>query len=110
MNLIRSTISSIAIIDGKPADQYLLVYKFMKAVFHLKPALPRCNITWNHQVVFDYIKGLGPNKRLSHIQITRKLAILMMLEHGQRGQTLQFLDVRKMFFTPSIVVFTLGDS
>ena len=35
----------------------------MKAVFHLKPALPRYNITWDPQVVLKYIVGLGPNKR-----------------------------------------------
>lgn len=35
--------------------------------------------------------------------------MLMLLQSGQRGQTLHLLDVRNMFFTPSQVTFTLGD-
>ena len=67
INSVRSAISTTAIIDGKPASQHLQVCRFMKAVFHLKPALPRYTITWDPQVVLKYVVGLGPNKRLSII-------------------------------------------
>lgn len=38
--------------------------KIYKSSFHLRPALPHYNTTWDLQVVLDYIKDLGPNKRL----------------------------------------------
>lgn len=110
MNSIRSAISSVAVIDGKPAGQDRLVCRFMKAVFHLKPALPRYNITWDPQVALNYIRDLCPNKRLSVVGLSRKLVLLMLLQSGQRGPTLHLLDVRNILFTPSKVTFTLGDS
>ena len=109
MNSLRSAISAIATIDGKIAGEHLLVSRFMKAVFNLKPALPRYNITWDPQIVLNYIVGLGPNNRLTILQLSRKLVMLMLLLPGQRGQTLHQLDVRNMFLTPSKVIFTLGD-
>ena len=110
MNSIRSAISSIAIIDGKPAGQHVLVCRFMKAVFNLKPALPRYNVTWDPGVVLNYIRGSGPNKRLTIIQLSRKLVMLMLLQSGQRGQTLNLLDVRNMFFYISKSYFYCGRS
>lgn len=109
MNTLRSSISAIARIDGKPAGQHLLVSRFMKAVFQGRPALPRYNFTWDPQVVLDYIKTLGPNKHLPITQLSRKLVMLMLILSGQRCQTLHMLDVRNMSITPSKVVFTIGD-
>lgn len=109
MNSLRSAISAIATIDGKIAGEHLLVSRFMKAVFNLKPALPRYNITWDPQIVLNYIVGLGPNNRLTILQLSRKLVMLMLLLPGQRGQTLHQLDVRNMFLTLLKVIFTLGD-
>lgn len=109
MNSLRSAISSVACIDGKPAGQHPLVCRFMKAVFNEKPVFPRYNLTWDPQLVLTHLAGLGPNKHLSLLQLSRKLVMLMLLQSGQRGQTLHLFDTRNMFFTPSRVTFTLGD-
>ena len=37
INSIRSAISAVAIVDGKPAGQHPLVCRFMKAVFQERP-------------------------------------------------------------------------
>lgn len=109
MNTLRSSISAIGNIDGKPAGQHLLVSRFMKAVFQERPALPRYNVTWDPEVVLEYIKTLGPNKHLRINQLSRKLVMLMLILSGQRCQTLHKLDVRNMNITHSKVVFTIGD-
>lgn len=109
MNILRSSISAIANIDGKPAGQNRLVSRFMKAVFQERPALPRYNITWDPDVVLEHIKSLGPNKYLSMIQLSQKLVMLMLLLSGQRCQTLHSLDIRNMTITSSKVAFTIGD-
>lgn len=76
MNTLRSSISAIANIDGKPAGQHLLVSRFMKAVFQERPALPRYNVTWDPEVVLRHIRSLGPNKHLTLIQLSKKFASL----------------------------------
>lgn len=109
MNTIRSAISTVASINDRPAGQHPLVTRFMKAVFRERPAFPRCRITWDPKLVLDHLTSLGQNKDLSLIQLSRKLAILMLLLTGQRGQTLHLLDTRNMTVSESRVVFRIGD-
>ncbi len=41
MNTIRSALSSFIEIDGRPVGQHFLMTKFMKAVFHNRPYIPK---------------------------------------------------------------------
>lgn len=109
MNTLRSAISVVAQIDGRPAGQHPLVCRFLKAVFQERPSLPRCLTTWDPDVMLRYIKTLGPNSTLSFIQLSRKLTVLMLLLSGQRGQTLHSLDIRNMTISDSRVSFRIGD-
>ena len=109
MNTIRSAISAIATIDGHPAGQHPLVSRFMKADFLERPSLPRSRTTWDPQLVLDYLCGLGPTVNLSLLQLSRKLAMLMLLLSGHRGQILHLLDTRNLSVTESQVVFGTGD-
>lgn len=109
INTIRSAISAIATIDGQPAGQHPLVRRFLKSVFQQRPSLPRYSTTWDPNIVLDHIKSLGPNKRLTVMQLSSKLAMLMLLLSGQRGQTLHLLDTRNMQLTPSTASFQIAD-
>lgn len=109
INSIRSAISAVAIIGGKPAGQHPLVSRFMKAVFQERPSLPRYHSTWDPDLVLSYIKGLGQNDSLSTIQLSRKLTMLMLLLSGQRSQVLHFLDIRNMTVSETSVSFRIGD-
>lgn len=109
MNTIRSAISTVALIDGQPAGQHLLVRRFMKAVFQEKPSLARLQSTWDPDLILDYLRGLGQNEALSLIQLSRKLTMLMLLLSGQRGQVLHLLDTRNMSISGSRVSFRIGD-
>ena len=81
----------------------------MKAVFNRRPAFPRYVFTWDPHVVLTYLSGLGSDKRLSLLQLTRLFVMLLLLRFGQRGQPLHLLDTGITFFTPSKVTFPLGD-
>ena len=59
--------------------------------------------------MLNYLKSLGSDGHLSLIQLSRNLTALMLLFSGQRGQVLTFLDIRRMTFTDSTVVFRIGD-
>ena len=109
MNTIRSALSTIARLDGQPAGQHPLVIRFMRAVFQERPAFSRCHFTWDPKLVLTYLKRLGPNDHLSLIQLSRKLAALLLLVSGQRGQVLRFLDTRNMSISDSMIVFRIGD-
>ncbi|XP_063856130.1 uncharacterized protein LOC135107471 [Scylla paramamosain] len=109
INTLRSAISAVASINGQPAGQHPLATRFMKAVFQVRPSLPRYGTTWDPHLILDHIIGLGPDKDLSLIQLSRKLTILMLLLSGQRGQTLHMLDIRNMTVSDSRVSFRIGD-
>ena len=105
----RSAISSVATIDGHPAGQHPLVRRFMRAVFLQRPALPRYRSTWDPDVVLSYLRALGGNKHISVLQLARKVTMLMLLQSGQRCQTLHLLDTRNMSLSCSRVAFQIGD-
>ena len=109
MNSLRSAVSSVATVDGKPVGQHPLVCRFMKAVYQLRPALPRYGVTWDPEVVLSYIKRLGPNRNLSTLLLSKKLTMLLLLQSGQRCQSLHMLDLRNMSLTRSKVSFRIGD-
>ena len=109
INTLRSAVSAIAKIDNVPAGKHPMVSRFMKAVFHYKPALPRYNSTWDPEVVLNYIKRMGKNNEMSIINLSRKLSVLMLLQSGQRGQTIMAFDIRNMDLQKSIVTFKIGE-
>ena len=109
MNVIRSAVSAVALINGSPAGKHPLVCRFLKAVFNVKPALPRYRSVWDPDIVLGYLKGLGPNIDLSLIQLSRKLTMLLLLTSGQRGQTLLVLDIRNLSFSGNRMSFRIGD-
>ena len=71
-----------------------IIQKFMKGVFASKPALPRYNVTWDTEVVLKYLKSQSPPEALTLLALSRKLATLLILLSGQRGQTIHLLDIR----------------
>ena len=107
INTARSAVSTIASLEGAPAGQHKDVCQFMKAVFQSRPALPRYSKFWDPDVVLDYIKGLGRNKELSVKVLSQKLVVLMVLQSGQRLQTLHSFDVRYMEFDVGVVTFRI---
>ena len=109
MNTIRSAVSAVANIGGFPAGRHTLVSRFMKSVFNERPSLPRYCSTWDPKIVLDFIKTLGPNKKLTNLQLTKKLVILLLLVSGERGHLLHLLDTRNMDLKPARVTFSIGD-
>lgn len=96
-------------IADRPAGQHPLVSRFMKAVFLQRPSFARTHVTWDPQLVLDYICNLGSTEALSLLHLSRKLIILMLLLSGQRGQTLHLLDIRNLSLSESQAVFGIGD-
>ncbi len=90
LGTMRSALSAIISIDGKPVGQHFLITMFMRAVFQERPYLPK-SLTWEVNDVLVYLKTLSPLHELTLEQITKKTLMLMAILSGQRGQTLHVL-------------------
>ena len=65
----------------------------MKAIFELKPSLPKYNGIWDVRVVLDYLKTFGASSALPLKELTLKLTMLLCLTTNQRGQTIHKFDI-----------------
>jgi hypothetical protein len=109
INTARSALSTIVYVDGKPVGQHPLVCRFLKAVFHERPALPRYGSVWDVNKVLTYLRTLSPVRNLVLKDLTKKLVMLMGLLSAQRGQTLHLLNVRDMELSFSKAKFTVNE-
>ena len=56
----------------------------MRGVCNKRPALPKYGITWNPDIVLNYLSIL--NSKLTFLQLSRNVCMLLLLLIGQRGQ------------------------
>ena len=63
--------------NGSPAGQDQTVCQALRAVFRLRPPLPKYMRTFDASVVLCYLKSLGPNQNLSFKDLTFKALFLL---------------------------------
>lgn len=68
--------SALSLISGNKVGQDELVKRFMKGAYRMKPSFPKYNVTWNPNIVLDYLAGMYPNGSLDLEEITKKLVVL----------------------------------
>ncbi len=56
LGTMRSSLSAIITVEGKPVGQHHLLTTFMRAVYQQRPALPK-TITWEVNDVLIYLKS-----------------------------------------------------
>ena len=96
LNTARSAVVMyVSLTTGVSIDgEHILLKKFMKGVFALRPALPKYVNTWDVSLVLGYLKGQFPLDALPLLGLSRKLVTLLLLLTGQRGQSIHLLKVR----------------
>ena len=109
INTARSALSSFLFVKGIGIGKLPSVCRFMKGVFNLRPALPRNQVTWDVDVVLNYLRKLSPVRNLALKELTHKLVTLFALLSAQRGQTLSLLDIRNMTVSCDCAKFRLGE-
>ena len=78
VNLLRSAISKFhGMVNGKPVGEHPLVSQAVRAVFRLKPPLPRYNSTFDISPVLDYVASLEPLASLNLKMLTLKTFFLV---------------------------------
>ena len=109
LNTARSSLSTFILLDGKPAGEHPFVTRFMKGIFNMRPALPKTNVTWDPQIVLNYLRTLSPVKNLNLRELTLKCVTLLWLLSGQRGQTIKMVDIRNVTLGKNHVKIRFGD-
>ena len=112
LNTAKSAVSSFISIANPSCVQFgshVLIKRFMKGIFEIKPSLPRYNCTWSTEQVLKFFKSLSPLEDLTLLQLSRKLVTLFALTTGQRAQTLHVFDIRNIDCSSTHLKIRIGD-
>ena len=90
INSARSALSTFININNNQVGQHPLVVRLMKGIFNKRPNLPKNNITWDPEIVLNYLKTLSPVGKLNLINLSTKTVALILILMGQRGQSYTF--------------------
>ena len=86
-----------------------LIQRFMKGIFHVKPALPRYNMTWNVNLVLRFLQNLPTDSSITLRLLSIKLATLLALTTGLRCQTLSLIDIDNIEFSSESLKIRIMD-
>ena len=108
LKIARCAISTLSLGEDTLGSHHL-IGKYLRGVFNRRPALPRNNVTWDADMVLNFLKTWAPAKRLSHRQLTLKVRVLLLLLSGQLGHTIWLLDTRNIMLSENEVRWRIGD-
>ena len=75
------------------------VSQMMKGIFKLRPTLPKYVVTYDPDIILNYMKTLSDNASLSLELLTKKMVVLLCLLSGQRSQSIHALQINYMKFS-----------
>ena len=109
INTAKSMLSSMfEIIHKSDIGGNILIKRFMKGIYHLKPVVPKTLFTWDVKTVLRYLENMD-NDLLTLRLLSIKVALLIILTTGQRCQTLKAMNLRNIEVTKSFVKIRIGE-
>ena len=94
-------------IEGKTVGKHYLVHWFVKSVYERNPPKPRYSRFWDVSLVFKLFKNWQDNRELSLKYLGLKVAVLILLITGHRGQTILALNVENLEINRHEAIFDL---
>ena len=108
INSARAALSSVIILrSGDSFGNLPLVKKFMRGIYNLAPPQPRYKAIWDPGEVLNFLVKWSPARRIKLLQLSMKVAVLILLVSGQRIQTLRALRVDRMDIGSGSIKFTI---
>jgi len=102
----RSAINAVAKVAYYPdICQHPLMQRFVRGVYNIRPPIPRFSRIWDVNTVFTYIKQMGDNDTMPMVQLSMKVATLLMLLTGKRCNSIDSFDVNYMDLTGDYCIF-----
>lgn len=81
LNTARSALSFIVKIDTLElctVGKHPLIRQFMRGVFNLRPSLPKYQVTWDANIMLNFLRTWSPVKFLSLKKLSFKLVTLWL--------------------------------
>lgn len=85
------------------------IKRFMKGVFRLRPSNPKYNITWDTNLVLNYLSTLWPNENLDLKTLSKKTVTLLALVTAHRVQTLSLVKICNIMFNDFGIIIKVPD-
>ena len=95
-------------IDGHDFGSHPLVSRFMKGMFMQRPNLPKHVVSYDPQKVLNFLAGLPSWGSIGLKWLTLKLAAIIALSSGHRGQTICSLSLDHMSINADRVLFYIS--
>ena len=92
---------------GETMGKNHVIHWLLKSVYERNPPKPKYSRFWDVSLVFKLLKSWPDNEFLSLRDISYKVAILILLITGHRGQTVIALNIETMEITKNEVTFEL---
>ena len=109
LNTARSALSQIIVWKGYcTIGSHPWVTRFLRAVYNLRPPVPRYKDTWDVAVLLHKLRSMSPVRYLSLKDLTFKTVTLVTTLLAARAQTLTLLDLNNMTHSKSEYSFTVG--
>lgn len=106
INTANSAICYVLSVLGFPLTSTIMLTKFKKGIFNLRPSLPRYTATWNPQIVLDYFSS---NNDSSMQFVAYKAVVLLALASCCRVSTIHSIKYCDMLFDDDKVFIQLNE-
>lgn len=91
---LNSYRSALSMILGPNISKDDGMQRFFKGVFRLRPPVPKYSVTWDTNVVLDYLCALDINEELSLENISKKCVTLLALTIAHRVQNFSKIQLK----------------
>ena len=106
VNTARSALSSfIQLPQGISFGKMPIITRLLRGMFKTRPSLPRYMVTYDVNIVFNYLRSLPPIPKISLKDLTFKVVTLLCLLTGQRCQSINYLNIDYMHIERGKIVF-----
>lgn len=105
---INSHRAALSLIVGDISDDDRII-RFCKGVYKLRPPLPRYNVTWDANVVLNYLTTLFPNESLTLERLSKKCSTLLALVTAHRAQTLSKINIDQIITLNDKIIIKIKD-
>lgn len=105
---INSYKSALSLLLG-PSINDEHMKRFMKGVFKLKPTAPKYDLTWDPNIVLNYLSQHWPNNSLKLEILSKKTSSLLALVTAHRVQTLSLIKLNNIKTYESEIIIKIPD-
>lgn len=106
---LNSCRAALSLILGSIVTNDVMLSRFLKGVFRLRPPLPKYETIWDSNCVLNFLEKWHPHDDLLLEKLTRKCITLLALVTTHRVQTLSKINIKNIEIFPSQITIKIPD-